>query len=282
MDPFHTYTALSHQELGDRLFQGELIIFSIADELAPFLNRTKQLINKHFGIPDPQKAHLALDEPTYAARASETMTAFERDPEIKSLFFSALETCGVNREENFYDRLVLRIVPCVTSYDKGRQASVKHHRDTWGSNIDSQINWWLPIFPLRKARSIALYPDYWNKKVANTTSDWSFSRYLAEKKATPSGEKIAYPSSPQALESIDEQACFTPELQPGEILTFASAHLHGSKFNLTDKFRFSVEIRTVNIHDVKHGKGAPNVDNAGNVPMYQWFKQIKDDKKLVL
>ncbi|PKF49644.1 hypothetical protein AT251_17490 [Enterovibrio nigricans] len=93
---------------------------------------------------------------------------------------------------------------------------------------------------------------------------------------------MGYPSAPQALEPIDEDTSYTPEIQPGDILSFSSAHLHGSKTNQTDKFRFSVEVRTVTVQDIIECKGAPNVDNSGHTPMYQWFKRIKDDEELVL
>ncbi|MDD1780101.1 hypothetical protein LRP49_02710 [Enterovibrio sp. ZSDZ35] len=281
MTLIRTNTRIGQQKLGDALFKGDIVVFSIPEVLSPFIHHTRSLIERDFQLQDPEHAHNYLDVKTYLARAELAKKRFENDDKAKRLFFRALSHCGIREDTNYYDRLVLRIVPCEAEYDNGRQASVKHHRDTWGSNIDCQINWWLPIYPLTKGRSIAIYPEYWQQKVNNTTSSWSFSQYLEEKNATPDEEKIHYPSAPQALEGIDENASYTPEIQPGDILSFSSAHLHGSKTNQTSKFRFSVEIRTVAMSDLYNKKGAPNIDNALQTPMYQWFKRIKDDEKLV-
>jgi hypothetical protein len=49
---------------------------------------------------------------------------------------------------------------------------------------------------------------------------------------------------------------------PGGTLVFSAAHLHSTVPNTTDKTRFSIDFRTVNIDDLIEGVGAPNVDSA--------------------
>ncbi|PKF49645.1 hypothetical protein AT251_17495 [Enterovibrio nigricans] len=180
-----TDTRLEQPTLGDVLFKGDIVIFSVPDVLSPFIHYTRSLIEHTFQLADPENAHKHMDVATYLARADLTKRRFDKDVKAKTLFFDALAHCGIDVNADYYDRLVLRIVPCEAEYDNGRQASVKHHRDTWGSNIDCQVNWWLPIYPLSTARSIAIYPNYWQNKVNNTTSSWSFSRYLKEKMPHP-------------------------------------------------------------------------------------------------
>lgn len=71
-------------------------------------------------------------------------------------------------------------------------------------------------------------------------------------------------------------------IKPGDVLNFSSAHLHASVPNTSDATRYSVEMRTINLVDLNEKKQAPNLDNAGEKPMYSWFKNIKTNKKLIL
>jgi len=79
---------------------------------------------------------------------------------------------------------------------------------------------------------------------------------------------------------VDDSHVSPVMLEPGDLLCFASAHLHASVQNTTDRTRFSVEMRTVNINEVLAGYGAPNVDNDGLRPMYNWFRRISDNYSL--
>jgi hypothetical protein len=44
------------------------------------------------------------------------------------------------------------------------------HRDTWGTNLYAQVNWWAPVYPITAGRTVALYPTLWSRPVANTSA----------------------------------------------------------------------------------------------------------------
>jgi hypothetical protein len=48
----------------------------------------------------------------------------------------------------------------------------------------------------------------------------------------------------------------------GGALIFSAAHLHSTVPNTTDRTRFSIDFRTVNLDDLLDRRGAPNVDAA--------------------
>ena len=96
------------------------------------------------------------------------------------LLRSALEQVGVAAERTYWDSVYLRIVPPTPS---GQVGTIGFHRDTWASNVLQQTNWWLPLRPLTEERTIAFYPGYWSKPIANTSADWD----LAEIRRAPPG-----------------------------------------------------------------------------------------------
>ena len=66
----------------------------------------------------------------------------------------------------------------------------------------------------------------------------------------------------------------------GTLAAFSAAHLHAGVLNTTRLTRFSVETRTVNLHDLLAKRGAPNVDGLGERPGYQWFHRVTDGMSL--
>jgi ectoine hydroxylase-related dioxygenase (phytanoyl-CoA dioxygenase family) len=48
----------------------------------------------------------------------------------------------------------------------------------------------------------------------------------------------------------------------GEMLIFSGSHLHGTVANHTNQTRFSVDFRLMHLDDLKHKRGAINVDSA--------------------
>ena len=80
------------------------------------------------------------------------------------------------------------------------------------------------------------------------------------------------------METVDESEVVKVMLEPGDVLSFSSAHLHGSVPNSSKLTRYSVEMRTINHKDLEAGREALNVDNEATELMYNWFKRITDKK----
>ena len=266
------------------LFRGELLVFRQIPAMQQLIDRTDTLLRNRLGGLEPARAQHQLSPEDFLQLTGEAQSEFRKSLWPKALFFEALQQCGVDLAETFYDHFPLRVVPCDRnndgSHNGAHRAAIGHHRDSWGANIHSQINWWAPIYPLETERTIAFYPDYWNKPLANNTASWRFENYLAERRKVPEERRSAYPSAPQPLEKVDESGVVKMVIAPGDILCFASAHLHASVPNSTDASRFSVEMRTIHHGDLQAGRAAPNVDNAATTPMYRWFRSIVDKRPL--
>ena len=62
-------------------------------------------------------------------------------------------------------------------------------------------------------------------------------------------------------------------LAAGSLLLVSASHLHQSLPNLSDRVRFSIDLRLVHRGDLWAGRGAPNVDNrssGGALADYTW------------
>lgn len=173
----------------------------------------------------------------------------------------------------------LRVAPPVATHGGGAAAHIGPHRDTWGVGAQAQINWWAPVWPLARGRTICFYPGYFRRPLANTTASWSFAEYNAARRAAPAGRMPDYPSAPVPLAAPDERP--TPVvIAPGDLLCFSAAHLHGSVANATTLTRFSVEVRSVDPEDVRAGRGAPNADCATPKTMLGLFRAARDGTPL--
>jgi len=280
MSIFHFNRPISDIERAERCFNGELLIFKNIAAMHDLIEFSDQLLKESLGDIEAIDAQQQFQPEAFLQRTGNAQKAFRTSQEAKALFFKAIEQCGVDLNHTYYDHFPMRIVPSDKAYDGANCGVISHHRDTWGSNIHSQINWWAPLYELEENRTIALYPDYWAKPIANDTATWSHLEFLKKRNEAPPERKGTYPSAPRPLAEVDESNMVKVMLAPGDVLCFASAHLHGSVPNTSQIPRFSVEMRTISKPDLVANRRAPNIDNAGEKHMYQWFRHIRNKEIL--
>jgi hypothetical protein len=209
----------------------------------------------------------------------ELRSRFRRDLKLQRLFRDALAAVGVDIARSFWDSLYLRVVPPIARRDTERQiGSIGFHRDTWSSNVPQQTNWWTTIYPLTTERTIAFYPDYWSRPIANTSADWDLDEIRALRRSGERDEDI--PIVPEPNEPVDTSSELRIVIEPGDLLCFSGAHLHASVPNVSAGTRVSVELRTVNLDDCLRGRGAPNVDGRAPAVPLEWFRSIADGSSL--
>ena len=200
---------------------------------------------------------------------------FRGDSRVDRLMRSALEQVGVGAARTYWDPPRLRIVPPTSERGVG---TIGFHRDTWGSNVLAQTNWWLPLRPLTGERTIAFYPEYWSKPIANTSAEWDLAAIRERRRA---GEPIDdLPIVPTPSEPVDTGSELRIVVEPGDLLCFSGAHLHASVPNTSAEARVSVELRTVNRDDLERSRGAPDLDGCAPVIPYYWFRSMLDGEPL--
>ena len=98
-----------------------------------------------------------------------------------------------------------------------------NHRDTWYACPQDQVNWWLPVFDCPESQAFAFYPDFFRRAVPNASGAFTYGRWVEEVGWHGEAPLEAYP---QPLAGVDPGRILRFELAAGELLLFASAHLH--------------------------------------------------------
>ena len=262
---------LSPARWAARIFTGEIILSPAAGAA---LARQARRITRYFFAPhEPPVAHRFFARGEFFRRAAAAQKRFETDPAVAAAFASLAAANGWPSRGLARDRLILRIAPPVAEHAGGAMSHTLPHRDLWGVAIPQQINWWMPIWPVAKNRTLGFWPDFFTRPLANDTATWSFAKLLAARKGLPQGEAGDYPAAPRALEappSPPAPAVFAP----GRALLFSCAHLHASIPNTSALTRFSFETRTVWADDIRRNRAAPNVDCATPRPAYRLFAPV--------
>jgi hypothetical protein len=213
-----------------------------------------------------------------AVPIDELQRGFRRDPGMKRLFHAALEHVGVDAARTYWDSLYLRVVEPVADGGERQVGGIGFHRDTWSSNVLAQMNWWTTLRPLSAERTIAFYPAYWSRAIANTSAEWDLDAIREQRRSGISDEDIQI--VPEPSEPVDTQSELRLVIEPGDFLCFSGAHLHASVPNVSGQTRCSVELRTVNVDDIAHDRGAPDLDGRAPIVPLEWFRSMEDGSAL--
>ena len=250
--------------LSERLFDGALVVFSGIAPVARLVARARELLGEAFATEDPPNAETTLSGHEFRRRALQARRLVAGDDAIALHWRETLATIGYAADAVWQDRMRLRVVPSLAapSHSNHRRLGVlPPHRDTWGSGIAAQINWWLPLYPLSAARTMLVWPDLFRQPVANDSAAWQFEQARADK---------TYALLPTAAEPPAAPAV-PVVLDPGELLGFSAAHLHGGAADASSITRFSLDSRTVWEADRQHERGARNMDSGARTPRWSWF-----------
>ncbi|MAM01906.1 MAG: hypothetical protein CMC11_06795, partial [Flavobacteriaceae bacterium] len=209
--------------------------------------------------------------------SSTLVTNLKKIPEFKKLFKIFLKEINFFHENSYWDQFRVRVAPAQNKFSYREASRINSHRDTWGTNIHQQINWWAPISSISETNTMIFYPDYFSKPVKNSTSTWDLNTYLEHRKR----EDFSYPSAPQLLEDLPQDArVLSVNIEPGEILCFSGCHLHSSSKEKSDNTRFSYEIRTICQDDLDNRREAPNTDCDLQWQFPKIFRNINDNSPL--
>ena len=169
--------------------------------------------------------------------------------------------------DTYCDQITIRFSPSINEQAKGLLKPVKPHRDTWASNFQHQINWWVPLNDLSKHNSIFFIPKYFTKSVRNDSKEWNFESF-----------KKGYikSSTPISLQNFSAEDYKTKIINLGEAFCFSGNHIHGS--NLGAFRRLNIETRTLCVKDLKKFHLPKNIDNKNLVKQGKWFRSLINSK----
>ena len=152
------------------------------------------------------------------------------------------------------------------------------HRDVWYSAPAQQINWWLPIFPVREDNAMSFDLAHFDRAVPNSSDTFDYYQNNASRLTTATQVAKETQARPGALDhQPDQELIILPA--PGEVLLFSGAQLHASMPNTSGRARFSVDFRTVYVPDLLAGRGAPLVDAYCTGTAIRDFVNVADEHR---
>ena len=83
---------------------------------------------------------------------------------FKNLFYEFLGSINFLHGESYWDKFVVRVAPAKNKFKYREASRIGVHRDTWGTNIHQQINWWAPISSIEETNTMVFFPDYFEAK----------------------------------------------------------------------------------------------------------------------
>lgn len=272
------------RRLLDRLYSGDVLCLRQSPPVRALVAHTRALLESAFAPHRPPEVHRAFDHTQQAEQFAVLQRAFWKDETVHRLWAEVFALCGLDTGAIARDKYHLRFQP-----HQDREANVPRHRatstlafhrDTWGSNMYAQVNWWAPVYEIDAGRTMAIYPELWSRPVPNTTPQFDLAQIIERSRAGGRNAVNADDAIPHVLPDADLGPAEPVVIAPGDLLLFSAAHAHAGVPNHTGLTRISLETRTVLIDDVRAGVGAPNVD--GHAPWMApgWFRRVSDQAKL--
>jgi hypothetical protein len=269
--------------LHDALYGGTVARFAGLAEARRLVALAQGMLEERFAPHHPTETHRHFDEAGLAAAYAEVQRAFANAAEIKAAFRAVWEAVGFDPDATARDRLMLRFQP---PHPPGGErawarstATVSFHRDTWGTNLYAQVNWWGPVYPLDPGRTFAFFPELFDRPIANSSDGFDIAQVIAKNRGTPEGAGKGE-MVPRMLDEIDWASARPVLIAPGEIIAFSSQHAHAGVQNHTDTTRISFETRTLLLEDHLAGRGAPNVDGRAVWTTPGMFRRVADGRLL--
>jgi hypothetical protein len=246
----------------ERLYAGQIYIFSPSESGKALCQLARDMCEEAFAPHFPPEAQHHLDVEQYVAILQQLKPKFIHHPECKKIIPALLEELGCDMQQTYFDVPRLRTA-CAGDYlSSGLAYAFKPHRDTWYSTPMSQLNWWLPVYPIESDNAMAFHPGYWDQPVQNSSrlfnyQDWNnFGRKVASKQI---GKDTRVQS--EALEPMKLDPQVRLITQPGGVIVFSAAQMHSTVPNQSDLTRFSIDFRSVDARDTSSNRGAPNIDS---------------------
>lgn len=244
------------------LYGGQVLAYSPRPSTVALCEFARKMLEEAFAPLDPLTAQFHMSVEEYVAIVAPLKPKFIHAPETKLLQRAILLEYGCDPETTYVDVPRLRMVTHDGYLTSGVGYAHHAHRDTWYSAPMCQLNWWLPIYPIESASSMAFHPRYWDKPVANDSADFNYyewnskGRREAAQHVTKDTRK-----QPKPQESLELEPQVRIVTEAGGNVLFSAAQLHSTVPNTSGVARYSIDFRTVNIEDVANDRGAPNIDS---------------------
>ena len=240
---------------------GAILLYSGSPESIALANLARDMVSEAFDGRDPEHAQEDLAVEDFVQIVGPMKSRFTNAPETKERLRAYLLAMGVDPTVTYFDVPRLRVVPHSDYLSAGVSYAYKAHRDIWYSSPTAQLNWWLPVWDVTTDKSMVFYPTYWDTPIPNTSEDFDYGEWVRIGRAAAASQiKEDTRKHPLPLKALTPAEEFRYGAKAGDLVLFSASQLHATAPNTSDATRYSLDFRTVNIEDLRKGRGGPNID----------------------
>ncbi len=265
----------------ESLFAGNFFLYTGRPGAAALAQHAKDLIAETFGDTDPERAQFGLSVEEFIAKVGPLKSEFTNGQRTKELCQAFAADLDVDPEKTYFDIPRLRVIPAENFLTAGVSYNYKAHRDMWYGHPQQLVNYWVPVFPVVGDNVMSMFTDYFDKPVKNGSNQYDYDEWVAKHRHSAAEHTTSdVRPHPLPLEEVDARGEIRIAGGSGDIMMFSSNHLHASAPNLSGVTRFSYDLRTINIDDVRGGRGPRNVDSGATGTTLGDFLRVSDLRPL--
>jgi hypothetical protein len=269
---------LQDDALRQAIYDGKLIVLSRLQAVSDLVDYTREQLIELFKPHEPEHAHEHIEPAEMAKLLGVWKPHWIHAERSKKLVCDIITQAGLPAEFTHYDVPRPRTSFPIGHLNTGVAAAFPWHRDSWYSASFQQLNFWLPIFPVREDNSMAFDLNGFGRAVPNTSDTFDYYRNNVQRLTAAQNVTKEEQSRPGAIDHKPAQELIVLP-SPGSVLVFAGAQLHTSIPNTSGLARYSVDFRTVDARDLVAGRGAPVVDAYCTGTAIRDFVNISDGSR---
>lgn len=260
---FRSVLPKPNQAVRNSLYDGEIYLVPANAQSSTFVQAVLKKVIDELGS-EYRAVHEELSNDEFFARIGRLRKTIYTSPEFHQQVNRVIQSLGFDLDSQAYDPARMRVVAHNGHLQSAAAPIYYGHRDTWYSNHQATITWWIPLHDVVAEETFEFYPDDFARPVANNSEIFDFDAWVSkgqEKRIgwqnKETGKTAGYPS----LQESPQGKAIPVVARAGDLLLFSGQHLHQTRYNESERTRFSLDFRTVDLTDVEKGLEATNVDN---------------------
>lgn len=279
----HTTAVYLNRHLADdqrraKIFEGGIFLYSAPTASMKLVQWATELIDRGFSTRvDRRRAHLELPVKEFVDVVAPMKSTFTNAPKTKQLCQELIAALGCDPELTYFDLPRLRVAPPGNYLTSGVSYAYKAHRDTWYAHPRQLVNYWTPLFDAEVAHVMPMYLEYFRKPVRNASKGWDYDDWVKNARfAAASNIGTEARQHPVPHDDLSQALDVRFVQNGGDTMMFSTCHLHGSPVNDSELIRYSFDLRTVHLDDLREDRGPRNVDGHATGSTLKDFLRVSD------
>jgi hypothetical protein len=282
LTPIFVNRAIGDDDRRTRIFEGGLFLYSAPRASTSLVEWARELATEAFPRgTDIRRAHQAMDVAKFVECTGPLKSRFTNDLRTKQLCQKLISEMGCDPELTYFDLPRLRVAPPGDYLTTGVSYSYKPHRDTWYAHPRQLVNYWVPVFDGEPSHVMSMFIDFFQTPVANISADWDYDEWVAKSRFAAAqnigSENRVHPVPTQLLGDTTDVRIVQ---NAGDLMIFSTCQLHASAPNQMDTIRYSYDLRTLHLDDIRSGRGPVNIDGKATGTTLKDFLRVSDLKSL--